>query len=273
MITTVRHAQICLQDNGWAAAPTCSLMRDVFQYPVFPGGQEVLSLREHFGFYSLPQLHVNFLLWARIHWALIGTGAPTLERVVGAVLETRRIFAGADLQGFTIGRITFLDKGPLKNLHNFPPNWDSVNEITHAVSGPGSSTGVDSTGNEKAIDRFDMIVFGEWTMGATGLSPWTTCTDDSNMTPACVDGGCYFMRCPVVRVISGKTPEVVRALARTIAHEIGHFVAWGLHPIFDSDSVDHLMAQSSVSSSTKIPNWLALKFLSSCWMNNGCNSF
>jgi len=235
------------------------------QYVVFPAPATQqqptpqLSLRQHFGYYDLPQLHVNIIHCGLDAWPTLPDPNLMLNLATstGIVLLARQMFASAPSGGFTLGRVTYqqVASGQLPAL--VPNSPGVVQDITMDWAGPESTSGV---------DRFDFFVFPAWGLAGVGLSPPNTCLDAFNMLPAFdfQDGSglnvFFFLRCPVMALVQSN----VGAQARTFAHEMGHFIAWLTH------GSGGLMARSSTSASTALNASQADDFIDSCWMNDAC---
>ena len=278
MSTSIASVLSCLGKSATGA----SLLHDFMQYPTWPlsfDSDSGLSVVEHLNFYSKPQLHVSMVLYRYDSWAL---GSLSLSVVARLVLGVRRIYAAAAKGGFTLGRVEYLQipsaAAAEDGLANVPGD-KQVGEITYLYHGKRSER-QNVEGSARDVDWFELFVFESWVITDAGLSPFNACSDYF-AGPVFLHETVHWYRRPTMSLKVGgpagvaawlkNAKDIIPLRIRTMAHEIGHFVAWGMHArsIYQGEG---LMSQSIDSLSTEIDEDLADDFLDSCMMNLDCEA-
>lgn len=241
--------------------PVASLLHGAMQYLVMPTSASMgapLSMREHLDWLDKPGLSLNLVLVGQDSWGNppVGVDTTALPDIMEMILLVRRtVFGPAPCGGWSIARVgvVVLPAAQVGQLAIDPPNFDLVDDVTHNFVGPQQGL-VTIGGKVKEFRRIDVYLFRSWNMEESGLSGGAFCSDDVAL-PAFSWGDFGFtdIRRPVMRLNRNSD-----ATARTIAHELGHFLGWLFH-----ESGENLMTQSSKSSSLKIKKWQADDFLDS----------
>lgn len=233
------------------------LLYGVMQYPAMPTSVSAgsgLSLQAAASEILRPGLSVNLMCVGLDQWPTTGAAAQSanLPTVAEMIRLVRGIFNVAPHGGWTIARVNVVaipaaDAG----VGVVPSNFDVLDDITHKFAGPGLTTIIKAGGKSIEFSRIDVFLFISWGMAEVGFAPGATCFD-SWAWPGWVDSdGLNVVRRPSLR-LNRKVVDV----ARTFAHELGHFVAWLGHA-----SGANLMTSSKVSSSTAINGDQADDFL------------
>lgn len=277
MMESIRSVLQCLGKD----AAVCSLVHDFMQYPALPweilnsnaNNDERLSVRAHLEFCARPQLNVSLMLYRLDAW---GLGASSLPVIASVILAVRKIFAAGALGGFTLGRMDYLyissEAASAAQVASVPGGVD-IGTISYKFVGRNFGFFVHK-GIVAAVPWFEFFVFENWLLtGYSGVSPYNTCSGYT--FPVETPGPhVFFIRRPAMKLERDDVPPQaslaadagswVSRVARTMAHEIGHFVAWGRH------SEVGLMAEANVSTSVEIGDDLAQDFLDSCMMDRPC---
>lgn len=243
---------------GW---PVASLLHGAMQYLVMPTSTSEtapLSMREHLDWLDKPGLSLNLVLVGQDAWGNppVGVNTTALPDIMEMILLVRRtVFGPAPCGGWSIARVgvVMLPAAQVGELAIDPPNFDLVDDVTHDSVGPQQGS-VSINSKIKEFRRIDVYFFRSWDMEEAGLSGGALCSDHAALPAFSWDDfGFTDIRRPVLRLNRNST-----ACARTLAHELGHFIGWLLH-----ETDENLMTVSGKSASLQVKKWQADDFLDS----------